>query len=396
MIITEFNAGSPVGKYMKFSVDKGALEKAMNQIDAIVPGRDTQTLLSNVLLSVTENKKVRITASDMESTVRITLDAEDTIPGELIIKARKLYEIAKQINAETVVFEAEVNEENTGEEKSYRVKVEGIGGRAARFRMTASDRSHFPEINEIADEKLSQIPTDLLSEMINRTFHSISHEDNRYIYNGICFHVEANMLTLIGTDGRRLAAVTRPLPSAIQLSGNDSDIVVHAKAIRELQKIMDLDEFIYIGVEQRDIFFKVGNAELSSRLLEGKFPDYKKVIPTEFLITMEVDRNILLDSIKQVMVMTEQPSFQVRMTMGKEGTYLMANTPEMGEAELALPVKPTDSALEIGFNANYFQDILRSIQCNKIRLQFNDPAKPIVFQDIDDDKYVALVMPMKI
>ena len=382
---------------MKFSVNKIALEKAMNQIDAIVPGRDTQTLLSNVLLSVTENKKLRITASDMESTVRITLDADDTIPGELIIKAKKLYEIAKQINADTVVFEAEVNDESSSDdEKSYRVKVDGIGGRAAKFKMTGSDRSHFPEINEISDDKLFQIPADLLVEMITRTFYSISHEDNRYIYNGICFHVEGNKLTLIGTDGRRLAAVTRELPNAIKIGGAEGDIVVHAKAIRELQKIMMLDEFVYIGIEQRDIFFKVGNAELSSRLLEGKFPDYKKVIPTEFLISMEIERGVLLDSIKQVMVMTEQPSFQVRMSMGKEGTFVSANTPDMGEAELALPVKATTDSLEIGFNANYFQDILKSIQCNKIKLQFNDPAKPIVFEDLDDDKFVALVMPMKI
>jgi len=382
---------------MKFSVSKTSLEKAMNQIDAIVPGRDTQTLLSNVLLSVTDNKKLRITASDMESTVRITLDAEDTVPGELIIKAKKLYEIAKQINADTVLFEAEVNEESVGEdEKSYRVKVDGIGGRAARFKLTGSDRSHFPEINEISESKLIQIPSEMLKEMITRTFYSISHEDNRYIYNGICFHVNGNKLTLIGTDGRRLAAVTRELPSPLELGGGDGDIVVHAKAIRELQKIMEIDEFVYIGIEQRDIFFKVGNAELSSRLLEGKFPDYKKVIPTEFLISMEVERSVLLDSIKQVMVMTEQPSFQVRMSMGSGGTSLMANTPDMGEAELVLPVKPTSDQLEIGFNANYFQDILRSISCNKVKLQFNDPAKPIVFEDLDDDRFVALVMPMKI
>ncbi|MDH4263466.1 MAG: DNA polymerase III subunit beta [Spirochaetia bacterium] len=382
---------------MKFSVNKIELEKAMNQIDAIVPGRDTQTLLSNVLLSVSQSKKLRITASDMESTVRITLDAEETVSGELIIKAKKLYEIAKQINADTVLFDAEINEDSSkDEEKSYRVKVDGVGGRAARFKMTGSDRSHFPEINEISNEKMFQIPSELLGEMIARTFHSISHEDNRYIYNGICFHIEGNKLTLIGTDGRRLSAITRELPSVINLGGAEGDIVVHAKAIRELQKIMELDEFVYIGVEQRDIFFKVGNAELSSRLLEGKFPDYKKVIPVEFLISMEIERSVLLDSIKQVMVMTEQPSFQVKMSMGKEGTFLTANTPEMGEAELELPVKSTTDNLEIGFNANYFQDILRSIQCNKIKLQFNDPTKPIVFADLDDDKFVALVMPMKI
>lgn len=369
----------------------------MTQIDAIVPGRDTQTLLSNVLLSVTADEKLRITASDMESTVRITLDIEDATPGELIMKAKKLSDIARQIKADMIVFEAEENEdEQANEGKLFRVKVEGIGARSARFKMSGSDRSHFPEINEIPAAKLAAIPAEMLTEMISRTFYSISHEDNRYIYNGICFHVEGRVLTLIGTDGRRLAAVSRDLPSPIQLGSTEGDIVVHAKAIRELQKIMDMDDMVHVGVEQRDIFFRVGNAELSSRLLEGKFPDYKKVIPSDSTIHVEIERELMLDSIRQVMVMTEQPSFQVRLSMGKDGSYLTANTPDIGEAELTLPITSVIEQLDIGFNANYFMDILKSVQCEKIKMRFNDPARPIVFEDTEDDRFVALVMPMKI
>jgi len=383
--------------YMKFSVNKSSLERAMSQIDAIVTGKDTQTLLSNVLLSVGDDQKLRITASDMESTVRITLDIEDSIPGELIMKAKKLSDIARQMKAEKMIFESEENsEENGNDGKLYRIKLEGVGARSARFKMTGSDRSHFPEINEIATEKLVSIPAQALTDMISRTFYSISHEDNRYIYNGICFHAEGRILTLIGTDGRRLAAVSRELPSPIILGTGEGDIVVHAKAIRELQKIMDMDAMVYVGVEQRDIFFRVGNAELSSRLLEGKFPDYKKVIPNDSTIFVEIDRELMLDSIRQVMVMTEQPSFQVRLSMGKEGSFLTANTPDIGEAELTLPIDSVIEQLDIGFNANYFMDILKAVQCGKIKLRFNDPARPIVFEDTEDDKFVALVMPMKI
>jgi len=386
---------------MQFSIKKALLEKAMAQIDAIVPGRDTQTLLSNVLLSVDSNQQLRITASDMESTVRLTLPVEESSPGELIIKAKKLSDIARQISSEMIIFSAE--EDNSEDETEqgetlYRVKVEGQGERSARFRMSAMERSHFPVMNEIAPDKLSAMPSSMLSEMINRTFYSISQEDNRYIYNGLCFHAHDKNLTLVGTDGRRLAAVTRELHEPMSFNERDIDIVVHAKAIRELLKVIGDGEEVLIGVEQRDIFFRVGYAELSSRLLEGKFPDYKRVIPSEddVEIKFDIDRGEVHDAIRQVMVMTEQPSYQVRMNIDSEGVSLTANTPDVGEAEIRIPVKGIKGDLEIGFNANYFLDILKSLDCNTIELKLKDPARPIVFADINDPDFVALVMPMKI
>jgi len=383
---------------MKFTVKKSEMEKAMVQIDTIVPGRDTQTLLSNVLILI-ENSNIKITASDMESTVRITLDAENCTNGELIVKARKLSEISRQINSDKIVFTAEDSEETDekNDEKMYRIKLEGNGGKAARFRMSGFDRSHFPDLNEISREKLFQIPGDILTEMISKTFYSISQEDNRYIYNGLFFSSKGNRLTIVGTDGRRLAAITRELPKPVSI-GNDEngDVVVHAKAIRELQKIMNVQNEVHFGIEQRDIFFRIENAELSSRLLEGKFPDYNKVIPGDATIWFDVDRDVLLNAIKQIMVMTEQPSHQVKMSITASKVVMMANTPDVGEAEIDLPVSVHGDELEIGFNANYFLDILKSISCSRVKLKFIDAARPIVFEDPDDKDFIALVMPMKI
>ncbi len=385
---------------MKFSVEKAALEKAMMQLDAIVPGRDTQTLLSNVLISIDENR-LKITGSDMESTVRISMDATDTQPGELIVKAKKMSEIARQLNSNEIYFEAlkpedeEPNPEEPG--ARYIVRMEGKDARAAKFRMTGSDRSHFPEINEISSERLAKIPADILDEMLAKTFYSISQEDNRYIYNGIFFKADGKKLTLVGTDGRRLAAVTRTMPEPLELgSADNGDVVVHAKAIRELQKIIEGDQTIEVGVEQRDIFFRISQAELSSRLLEGKFPDYKKVIPESAEFSFEIKRDLFMDAIRQVMVMTEQPSYQIRMSISGEGVNMTANTPDVGEAEISLPVQVAGADMEIGFNANYFMDILKNIQTDVVRLKLIDPSKPIVFEDPEDADFVALVMPMKI
>ncbi|MDH5719270.1 MAG: DNA polymerase III subunit beta [Spirochaetia bacterium] len=386
---------------MKFKVTKNLIEKAMTRIEAIVPARDMQTLLSNVLLTI-EKDKVSITASDMESTVRVYIDAEGSDSGELIVRAKKLSEIAKQLSSDDFIFNAqksEIEEPIEDEEEiAYQIQIEGSSQKAAKFRMTGSDRSHFPDINIIDEKKLSSVPTEVLSEMIEKTIYSISHEDNRYIYNGLFISSEGSKLTVVGTDGRRLAAVSRSIPNPVQLGSNEEekDIVIHAKAIRELQRIIEGSSEIFLGVEKRDIFFRTPEAELSSRLLEGKFPDYRRVIPGEATITFSMEKNAFADALKQVMVMTEQPSHQIRLSVKKGSLDIMANTPDLGEAEIRLPIDYNGEDLDIGFNALYIVDIIKSLDCEKIQIELNDASKPIVIKDPDDPEFIALVMPMKI
>ncbi|MDH5717808.1 MAG: DNA polymerase III subunit beta [Spirochaetia bacterium] len=386
---------------MKFRVSKDSIEKSMSRIEAIVPARDMQTLLSNVLLTLDKNK-LSITASDMESTVKISMDAAESENGQLIVRAKKLSEIAKQLNSDELVFNAKTVEKDENDDSSetyYNIQIEGTGTKAAKFRMTGGDRSHFPDLNKIEDNKLSSIPTNIISEMLQKTMYSISHEDNRYIYNGIYFSANGSKLTLVGTDGRRLAAVQRDVPNPVNLAGDSEeeyDIVVHAKAVRELQRILDADDTMNIGIEQRDIFFRVGDAELSSRLLEGKFPDYKKVIPETAEIKFSIERKIILDALQQIMVMTEPPSHQVKLFLTNDNLEISANTPDVGEAEISIPVEYKGEELEIGFNALYLTDILKNLNCEKINVELNDSSKPIVIKDNDDPGFVSLVMPMKI
>lgn len=380
---------------MKFKASKDALEKALSKIEMIVPSRDLQALLSNILLTI-EKDSISVTASDMESTVKIQLPAEQTEAGELILRAKKVSEVARSIKSDEFIFSAEPIETVEGSEMHYEVKVEGSGRAAARFKMAANDRSAYPTLISIENENLSMIPSEILSEMIRKTLYAISQEDNRYIYNGLCFQTEGNRITIVGTDGRRLSAITRQLSSPFSLSSKGDDIVVHAKAIRQLQKLLDISDVSYAGVEQRDIFFRIGDAELSSRLLEGKFPDYKKVIPQTEPVSIEISRELLLDALNQVKVMSEPPSNQVRLKLEENQLILRANTPELGEAESLIPVTYDGEIMEIAFNATYMLEILRALECNTISLVLNDSQKPVVIRDNDDPDFIALVMPMKL
>lgn len=387
---------------MKFQIAKETIERAMQKIDAIVPSRDTQTILSNVLLS-TDKDQLSITASDMESTVRITLPIKNGEDGETIVRAKALSDIARKIKSEEIVFEKKEEQASLETEQSnpdqvmYKVEISGDSPMSARYEITGGDKQHFPVISHIDENNLSPLPQAVLEEMISKTFYSISLEDNRYIYNGLCLISENDQLVMVGTDGRRLSAISRPTQAPLSIeSQSEADVVIHWKAVSELQKILDYSTDVQVGVEQRNIFFRVGNAELSSRLLEGKFPDYKKVIPADFNVHFEIARSTLLEALSQVSIMAEPPSYQVRFRMASGEVALVAQTPEKGNAEVLLPLDYTFTPLTIGFNANYLTEIIRNLSCDSVKLEFTDPSKPIVVRDTEDKDFIALVMPMNI
>ncbi len=399
------NSDSPVGTTICFKTEKKLIEEAMRRLNVIVPTRDSDTLLSHVLLSVYSDN-VSITASDMESTVRIFIQAQDTQEGEVIVKAKKLSDIATVFKSESFVFSAEeqkVHEQKAVDEETsetrYKITIKGKENGSAKYTMPGGFRSHFPEINTISEEKLFTLPAPLLLEMINKTFYAISQEENRYIYSGLCLKTNGNKITLIGTDGRRLSAITRKLPQTIQLGGEDSevtdDIVVYSKAIKELRNLLsNIEGNIQIGVEQKDIFFRVDNAELSSRLLEGKFPDYEKVIPKGKKISLKLERRLLLDTFEEVMVMTEEPARQVRMQLQKESLLFEANAVDVGASEKSLPIEWEGKDISICFNGSYIQDILRNISSPQVLFSMEDENKPIMIHDPEDVDFISLVMPM--
>ncbi len=372
----------------------------MSRLNVIIPSRDMQTLLSNVLISI-EDDHIYITGSDMESTVRIRVPAENTIQGSVILKARTLSRLARELPPGKIHFTSATDKDSSqsdSEDDTPHIFVKGDSTISASYEMTSASKQQFPEINRIQSSNLFPVSSQLLGEMLRKTLYAISHEDARYVYNGICFIVgETNRITLVGTDGRRLSAITRALPKTINFETDGADVVIHAKAIQELEKLLDMNENIQLGIQQRDIFFTIGDAELSSRLLEGKFPDYKKVLPeeSEDSIILVLDRGKIFDSLRQVMVMTEQPSFQIRLILKDTVLSLQANTPDMGKAIINIDIEKPNKDIEICFNASYLMDIIKNLDSKQIKIVIHDQDKPIVIHDCDDKDFVALIMPMR-
>ncbi len=380
---------------MKFQTHKDSIDKAVRRIDAIIPHRDMGTMLSNLLVAV-EPKQVSITASDMETTARITVPVEGGQAGEFIVPAKQFQEYVGSLVSKDLIVEVETEEAAEEGSAAFRVNLRGTSDASARYTMPGNSAKHFPTLNRLSDAKLFAVSSAIIEEMIRKTQYAISQEDNRYIYNGICFQGNGDQLTLVGTDGRRLAAITRKLPAPINLPPG-TDVVVHAKAIREMQKLIDVADEVMIGVEQRDLFVRVGDAQLSSRLLEGKFPDYKRVLPQDIAVQIEMSRDKLIEALQQIRPVTEPPSNQCRMVLEDKKMHISGQSSgQSSRAEIAIEVDYSGEKLEIGFNITYLIDILKALTCPRVRLGLNDSNKPLVVQDVDDPDFIALVMPMKI
>ncbi|MBV6492016.1 MAG: Beta sliding clamp [Turneriella sp.] len=380
---------------MKFQTNRESIDKAVRHIDAIIPNRDMGTMLSNLLIAIEPNQ-VAITASDMETTARITVAASNTVSGQFIIPAKQFLEYVSSLLSDDLIVEVEKEEDAEEGLSAFRVNLKGTKDTSARYVMPGNSPKSFPTLNHVPNDKLFSISSAILEEMIRKTQYAISQEDNRYIYNGLCFQGDGTQLTIVGTDGRRLAAITRKLGAPLILP-TEGDTVVHAKAIREIQKLIDVSDEVLLGVEQRDLFVRVGDAQLSSRLLEGKFPDYKRVLPKEVGIVLKMQRNKLIDALQQIRPVTEPPSHQCRMILESGRMHITGQSSGSGSrGDVALDVDYTGETLEFGFNITFLIDILKALTSATVLLGLNDANKPLVVHDGDDPDFIALVMPMKI
>lgn len=394
---------------MHFFIQKSLLDTALEKMAVLVPSRDMQNLfLSNVLLKVESPETLYLVVSDMESVVQIEVPIEGGKNGEVIIKAKKLSEIARKINTEVIEFSCNQEEvqdpaqDTLGNNISYQIVISGESQKSALFRTVGFGTFDFPSVSVIDDSSLFSLNSVHFLNMIQEVLYAISQEDNRYIYNGVCLSIQNNQITLIGTDGRRLSASTASLDKiALSHSEKNLNMVIHGKAIRELQKLLQGTSEFFIGEQNQEVFFKVGNAQLSSRLLDGRFPEYNKVIPSsdEYTASLCLDRLELLKALEQVMVMTEQPAYQTCFQIEGSTAILLTSTPDLGEAEVPLSLleikQKVEGTLSVWLNSSFLNDILRNVICDKISLHFLDSMKPIVVEDSSrPEEFISLIMPI--
>lgn len=372
---------------MKFTTERTAFLKSLGHVQSIVEKRGTIPILSNVRIEAGKDG-LGLNATDMDLEIRETGEASVAQPGQTTAPAHLLYEIVRKLpdgSQIEVTFEPEDSE------------LALKSGRS-RFRLSCLPVDEFPVMSPGDFSHTFTLPASDIRLLIDRTRSAISNEETRYYLNGIFFHsaesAGVQVLRAVATDGHRLACAEVPLPEGAK---DMPGIILPKKTVAELRKLTDETGMdVTISLSEYKIRFAFDDIALVSKLIDGKFPDYERVIPKGNDKILEIDRNALADAVDRVAAISTEKSRAIKMSLGKDVITLSASSPDAGSAVEEVAATYSADGFEIGFNARYLLDILEHLQEETIRLSLADGASPTVLRDANDGSAVYVLMPMRV
>ena len=374
---------------MKLQADRATLLKALAHVQSVAEKRNTIPILANVLIAVRDGK-LTFTATDMEIAIVEEAAASTSRNGATTAPAATLYEIVRKLPEG-----AEVELDHPGGDAPLAL-------RAGRFAtsLVALPVEDFPSMTAGSLAHRFHLPAHTLRGLIDRTRFAISTEETRYYLNGIYLHAtEAEgprMLRAVATDGHRLARVEEALPEG---AGSMPGVIVPRKTVNELRKLLDeASGDVEIALSDTRIQFKAGTVTLTSKLIDGTFPEYERVIPRDNDKVLLVGKKDFSDAVARVAAISSERSRPVKLSLARDLLVLSAASPEQGTASEELDgerVKYESGPLEIGFQARYLNDITDQIP-DKVEFRFSDGAAPTVVRDAADQSALYVLMPMRV
>ena len=375
---------------MKATIERAKLLRCLSHVQSVVERRNTIPILSNVLIEASADGRVRVMATDLDLQVIESLDAASVeTPGAITVSAHLLFDIARKLpDGSQVSLETADN----------RMTVKA--GRS-RFQLPTLPRDDFPVIVEGDLPTGFELPARLLAELIDRTRFAISTEETRYYLNGIFLHVSDDdqpVLKAAATDGHRLARFTLPRPEG---AAGMPDVIVPRKAVGELRKLLEesLDGNVEIDLSASKIRFTLGGeggVVLTSKLIDGTFPDYSRVIPTGNDKLLKLDPKSFYEGVDRVATIATEKTRAVKMGLETDKVTLSVTSPDNGTAAEEVPADYRSDALEIGFNANYLKDILHQIEGDTVELHLADAGAPTLIRQDEKSPALYVLMPMRV
>jgi DNA polymerase-3 subunit beta len=372
---------------MKLSIERGTLLKAVSQAQSVVERRNTIPILANLLIEA-EGDQVRFRATDLDIEVVDDAPAQIHRAGASTVNAVMFHEITRKLPDGALV-------ELTADPAEQQLEVRAG---SANFRLPTLPKEDFPVMasSEYTANFTAQAAT--LRRLFDKSKFAISTEETRYYLNGVYMHVAdaggAQVLRCVATDGHRLARIDAPLPDgAEEMPG----VIVPRKTVGELRKLLDDDEAeIAVSVSETKVRFAIPGLTLTSKVIDGTFPDYSRVIPTANAKKLEVDAKEFAKAVDRVATVSSERSRAVKMALEEDSLTLSVTAPDSGNAEEQLGVSYADEALEIGFNARYLLEIAGQVDRENAVFLFNSAGDPTLMREGDDESAVYVVMPMRV
>ena len=372
---------------MKLTIERAALLRSLNHVQSVVERRNTIPILSNVQMDASGGK-LRLTATDMDLAVIESVPATVETDGNTTAPAHTLYDIVRKLPEGAQV---EIDASDGGDQLQLRA------GRS-RFTLQTLPTSDFPQMTGGDLPHRFKLPASELRSLIDRTRFAISTEETRYYLNGIYLHMakkdNIEMLRAVATDGHRLARVELPLPKG---AAGIPGVIVPRKTINELRKLIEeTGEDVELALSDAKVRFAFDDVELISKLIDGTFPDYDRVIPTGNDKALEVDCDDFAAAVDRVATISTEKSRAVKLHVENGIVTLTASSPESGTATEEIEVNYRQEPIEIGFNARYLLDIAQQIEGETAQFSMADAASPTVIRDADDPSALYVLMPMRV
>lgn len=368
---------------MKLVCSQADLERAVNIVSKAITPNTTLPVLNNILLKA-EDKKLHFSTTNLEVAIQFFIPADVKTEGAITIPAKLLSSYVNLLRNETL--EIELKEGNTLEITSptSHTKIKGISA------------DEFPVIPNVEKENTFKIPTRILEKAITQTVFAASTNTSRPVLSGVLFNVSNGILKVVATDSYRLAEKTITLEEKTDL---DIECIVPAKTVMELGKLLARveEKEVEVSISKNQVLFVAGDIRLMSRLIEGKFPPYEKVVPKETKTKMEILDDALANVVRRVSLFARENNNSIKLSATSDGK-LTVSTDEtrIGEEKAELDIKMEGEDNKITLNAQYLLDVLNYIQSDNIHLEIDDKLSPAVVRPAKEKDYVYIIMPLKV
>ncbi|TMM25909.1 MAG: DNA polymerase III subunit beta [Actinobacteria bacterium] len=363
---------------LKLACSRDELLRGLGIVSRGVSTRTTVQILSGILLHAAEGK-LELAATDMEVSLRTAVGAKVETEGSVVVPGRLLLELAR------LLPESEVTVEHKQDEATVEIRCG-----TASYRLHTYNAEDFPRLPETQGIEFHDVDRETLLETVGRVSRSASRDESRPVLTGVLMRFEPGKLVMAATDSYRLSVKETTLEGSVP----ELEAIVPARALGELTRIAAEGEKLSLGVHENQVVFGTGDAWLTSRRIDGQFPNYKQLVPEAFEHEVALPREELLDVVRRVSVMAQRNS-PLRLRFAEGELTVSAQTQDVGEAHESLPASFGAEALEIGFNAEFLRDGIDSVAGEQVRLKLISPLRPAVLQGEGDD-FLYLIMPIRL
>ena len=373
---------------MKFKITQDHFSNGLQQVLNVVGSRATMPILNNVLIETGEGQ-ISLTTTNLDLGIRCSIKANIEVPGRITLPVRKLATIVRELPQQEIFIE-------TTEKQQAKITSGG-----SQFKVMGISADEFPPLPSFENRHVFDLSQEELSRMLKNVSYGQSTDENRYFLNGVFFRFAEDRLTLVATDGRRLALTAQEMEIA---EGNTGSLILPAKTVAELERLLGKGEEVKIAFNDRQVAFDmsidgsdtsgfVGNLYLVSKIVEGNYPNYRQVIPKDTEHRIKVERELLLDCVHRAALVVSDKSLQVRFKVSKNLLEITGSSPEYGESHESMAIAYDGPEVQVAFNPQFVIDPLKALAHDEVYFEFKDELSPGLIKTLDN--FICVVMPLR-